>query len=432
MNDASREQNQPSQDSQRADARVLGQILAAQNFLFVLPDEARIAEFFSQALGQVPGVTSCFVCLGDLPVPVGASSEVCRECVTERKKVGETLVMPSNFSCGWAARQDLRVIPLRTTEHTFGFFIFRTDGSGVIEPYWPFLNNLANYVALSLENRMQRLDLEKARDELEDRVKKRTAELGILNAHIRKLNQELEQRVHDRTAQLEAANKELEAFAYSVSHDLRAPLRHIDGFLELLQGRTAITLDEQSQHYMANISDSAKRMGTLIDDLLSFSRLGRYEISKLWVDLGELTQEVIREFEPETGGRNIHWQIGNLPMVTGDRAMLRVVLVNLISNALKFTQPREQAEIEIGCQSQKTETIIFVRDNGVGFDPRYADKLFGVFQRLHRADEFEGTGIGLANVRRIINRHGGRTWAKGEVNLGATFYFSLPQTIQGG
>jgi light-regulated signal transduction histidine kinase (bacteriophytochrome) len=244
---------------------------------------------------------------------------------------------------------------------------------------------------------------------------------------IHKLNQELEQRVLDRTAELEAANKELEAFAYSVSHDLRAPLRHIDGFLELLQTRTT-TLDEKSQHYMVNISESAKRMGLLIDDLLSFSRMGRKEMSKAQVDLAELVQEAIQEFKPETEGRNILWKISSLPLVTGDKAMLRIVLVNLVSNALKFTRVRSQAEIEIGWMpGREKETIVFVRDNGVGFDMHYADKLFGVFQRLHRADEFEGTGIGLANIRRVINRHGGRTWAEGEVGYGATFYFSLPQ-----
>ena len=244
---------------------------------------------------------------------------------------------------------------------------------------------------------------------------------------IRKLNLELEQRVRDRTSQLEAANQELEAFAYSVSHDLRAPLRHIDGFLELLQKRTATALDERSQHYMATISDATRRMGTLIDDLLSFSRMGRYDMSRMQIDLSALTQEVIREFEPEAQGRAIRWQIGDLPLVFGDRAMLRIVLVNLISNALKFTRSRPQAEIEIGCTPGRgTESIVFVRDNGVGFDMNYADKLFGVFQRLHRADEFEGTGIGLANVHRIINRHGGRTWAEGKVDHGATFYFSIP------
>jgi len=170
-------------------------------------------------------------------------------------------------------------------------------------------------------------------------------------------------------------------------------------------------------------------MGTLIDDLLGFSRMGRKEMATESVRLGDLLQEVIHEFDSETRGRNIDWLIGELPVVTGDRAMLRVVLVNLISNALKFTQKREKASIEIGSQRGTADEVsIFVRDNGAGFDMLYTDKLFGVFQRLHASDEFEGTGIGLANVRRIISRHGGRTWAEGKVNEGATFYFALPQT----
>jgi light-regulated signal transduction histidine kinase (bacteriophytochrome) len=184
---------------------------------------------------------------------------------------------------------------------------------------------------------------------------------------------------------------------------------------------------------MDTISDSAKKMGMLIDDLLSFSRMGRQAISLRQVDLGSLVHDVIRELEPDAAGRNIAWCISDLPAVGGDAAMLRMVLANLIANALKFTLPRPQARIEIGSlPGQASEAVVFVRDNGVGFDMTYADKLFDVFQRLHRAEEFEGTGIGLANVRRIIARHGGRTWAEGKPDLGAAIYVALPRALQGG
>ena len=250
---------------------------------------------------------------------------------------------------------------------------------------------------------------------------------------LRRLNMELDRRVLTRTAQLEAASKEMHEFTYTVSHDLRAPLRHIDGFLELLQKAIGTALDEQGRHCMDAISGAARKMGLLIDDLLSFSRMGRHAMSFQRVVLEDLVRDIMREFEPDTAGRSIDWRIGNLPVVSGDGAMLRTVLVCLISNALKFTHPREKARIEIGSQpGHDSEAVIFVRDNGVGLDMAYADKLFGVFQRLHRAEEFEGTGIGLANVRRIIARHGGRTWAEGRIGQGATFYFSLPPTVQEG
>jgi len=231
----------------------------------------------------------------------------------------------------------------------------------------------------------------------------------------------------ERTAQLEAANKELEAFSYSVSHDLRAPLRHITGFAILLQKKASSILDETTLHYLDTISESAKQMGNLIDDLLAFSRIGRSEVRKNRVNFAYLVEEILRNLQEESKGRDIAWKVGELPEVYCDGSMLRLVFVNLISNAVKFTRPRLKAEIEIGCIPEKDEFIFFVRDNGAGFNPKFQDKLFGVFQRLHHQDEFEGTGIGLANVRRLVHRHGGRTWAEGRVDHGATFYFSLPQ-----
>jgi len=244
---------------------------------------------------------------------------------------------------------------------------------------------------------------------------------------IRRLNLELEQRVIERTAELETANKELEAFSYSVSHDLRAPLRHIEGFVEILRTSKTEALDEEGIRHLRTIADSSRQMGKLIDDLLSFSRTTRVELRKIQVSLEGLIQSVIHEMEPDIKNREVEWVVGELPAVEGDPALLRQVFCNLLSNALKYTRTRPVAKIEIGSTQTENEYVIFVRDNGVGFDPRYSQKLFGVFQRLHRAAEFEGTGIGLANVRRIITRHGGRTWAESELDQGATFFFSLPK-----
>jgi PAS domain S-box-containing protein len=242
---------------------------------------------------------------------------------------------------------------------------------------------------------------------------------------VRRLNQELEHRVSERTFALETANHELEAFSYSVSHDLRAPLRHITGFAQLLRKDSGARLSEASRHHLDVIDGATKKMAVLIDDLLAFSRVGRVGMTTSTFALAPLVREVVAEFQAETRSRQVEWQIGPLPAVLGDRALLRLVLLNLIGNAVKFTGPRPTAVIEIGAEPHGA-TVVFVRDNGVGFDPQYAHKLFGVFQRLHSQAEFEGTGIGLANVQRIIHRHGGKVWAEGVLNTGATFFFSLP------
>jgi light-regulated signal transduction histidine kinase (bacteriophytochrome) len=227
---------------------------------------------------------------------------------------------------------------------------------------------------------------------------------------------------------LEAANKELEAFSYSVSHDLRAPLRHIDGYAALLRKTVDHSLNEKAARYLQTISDAAKQMGQLIDDLLVFSRMGRQDMLQTTVNMDQLIKSILSDLRLDLHGRQISWTIASLPEVKGDPSMLRQVFVNLLTNALKFTSTRATASIEIGVDTHSSdEIVLYVRDNGVGFDMQYAPKLFGVFQRLHRADEFEGTGIGLANVRRIVHRHGGRTWADGVPDKGATFYVALPE-----
>jgi PAS domain S-box-containing protein len=295
------------------------------------------------------------------------------------------------------------IAPLRTQGRNLGTIgVLRTDSEkGYSVADRAFLQEVADRLALVISN-------------------------ARLYQESQQLNLELEQRVSRRTLQLETSNKEMEAFTYSVSHDLRSPLRHTVGYIDLLQRHLDGSLDEKGRRYLGIITAEATRMGNLIDDLLEFSRIGHREMHASSIDFGALVRDVLRDFEPEMAGRRIEWRIDTLPEVNGDRALLRQVWVNLVANALKYTRTRNCAEIAIGCSGADDGHVFFVRDNGVGFDMKYADKLFGIFQRLHRLEDFEGTGIGLANVQQVIHRHGGRVWAEAEEDAGAAFYFTLP------
>jgi len=264
-----------------------------------------------------------------------------------------------------------------------------------------------------------------AYNEFDDDRRKLERSIDISSAELGHANSQL----NERACELEAAYRELEAFSYSVSHDLRAPLRHINGFVDLLTDQAHEKLGERERYYLRIIADSARQMGMLIDDLLTFSRMSRSEIQRTTISTDAMVHEAVKcALQGEPRERRLVWTIGPLPDVEADPSMLRQVWTNLIGNAVKYSRTRPTAEIEIGCDDTPAdEVVFFVRDNGVGFDMKYADKLFGVFQRLHRAEEFEGTGIGLANVRRIIARQGGRTWAEAVKYAGATFFFSLPK-----
>ena len=261
------------------------------------------------------------------------------------------------------------------------------------------------------------------RKHLEELVRERTKELNLRIEEVEQLN-----------LRLKAANEELEAFSFSVSHDLRSPLRHINGFIHLLQKRLGANLDATSSEYLQISIDAVQRMKELIDALLTFSRTNRKEMQVSEVDLGVLVREVQQELLPDYHNRNIRWTIGELPLVQGDPGLLRIALSNLLSNAIKYSASREIAAIEIGIETEvisgelsdgSMEFVLFVRDNGVGFDDQHVEKIFRVFQRLHSPDQFEGSGIGLATVRRIVQRHGGRIWASSSLDQGATFYLSL-------
>jgi light-regulated signal transduction histidine kinase (bacteriophytochrome) len=329
--------------------------------------------------------------------------------------LGFPLLLMAVAATVWYAGPGPGALAIVLSSVGFDFFFIEPRHSLAIEPAnYPYIAAYVLFAVMvgwfgSTRRRIEQ-ELRQARDDL------------------RKLNADLKR----RSVELEASNKELEAFAYSTSHDLRAPLRHVVGYTELLQKNSHAALNEKSRRYVAMVLESAKKMGDLIDDLLAFSKIGRGETRNTLVSLRDLVQEVRREVEGEADGRKIAWKIGALPSLHGDRSMLRLALVNLLSNAVKFTRTQPQAEIEIGCtDAREGEVVVFVRDNGVGFDMQYANKLFGVFQRLHNLEAFEGTGIGLATVQRIVARHGGRVWAEGVVNGGATFYFSAPGTERG-
>lgn len=294
-------------------------------------------------------------------------------------------------------------------------------------------------VQINEELETKQRELQQAKETLELRVAERTAQLAQANhqlqielgeraraeEQVKKLNEDLEHRVAERTAQLAAANSELEAFSSSVSHDLRAPLRHINGFAGALIEDHSSQLAPEAQQQLKRIQERALQMSRMIDDLLNLSRLDRHSMAPRITSLNSVVKNVLRDLESETMNRKIDWRVGSLPSVHCDPGLIQQVFANLLSNAVKYTRYRERAVIEIDQSTMEGGLVLFVRDNGAGFNPKYADKLFGVFQRLHNDQEFEGTGVGLATVQRIVRKHGGRIWAEAEVNKGATFYFHL-------
>jgi hypothetical protein len=294
-------------------------------------------------------------------------------------------------------------------------------------------------VQINEELEIKQQELQEAKETLETRVAERTADLALANGQlqtelaerkraedqVKQLNEDLEHRVAERTAQLAAANKELEAFSYSVSHDLRAPLRHINGFAHTLMEEHSPQLAPEAQHQLMRIQEGTQKMSRMIEDLLNLARMDRRSMVLEMTSLNSLVDRVVQDLNCETAQRDIEWRIGSLLAIKCDPGLLQQVFANLLSNAVKYTRRRQRAVIEVDRSTVDGQTVFFVRDNGAGFNPKYADKLFGAFQRLHSDQEFEGTGVGLATVQRIIRKHGGRVWAEAETDKGATFYFSV-------
>ncbi|HWP93072.1 MAG TPA: PAS domain S-box protein [Thermodesulfobacteriota bacterium] len=299
-------------------------------------------------------------------------------------------------------------LPINFDEKTIGAININSFTKGALEEELGLIETVRKQIEIAVKNAKQTEALRQSEEE------------------IRKINEELEKRVIERTRQLEMVNRELEAFSYSVSHDLRAPLRAIDGFSRILFEDYSDKIDDEGRRLLSVIRKNTQNMGQLIDDLLSFSRLGRQEMKLSEINMSELARIIFEEIKPNDPAHNLKLEINSLPPAYGDRAMIKQVFANLLSNAVKFSRKKEESIIEVGGRIEGIENLYYVRDNGVGFDMNYVDKLFGVFQRLHSQGEFEGTGVGLALVKRIIHRHGGRVWAEGQVGEGATFYFTLP------